>query len=214
MIEDKGDSLEFIKTYLPKYLSPQAQEDLFKEVSKSFPFSSDPYKIFSNIQSASHLYQGDCIIDVPFAVFEGSTYKTTYLDGVVASNTCDIAPENRRIDITQIQFFPIFNLEDYLKLLESKGVDKGRIASFLSDLKSNRITNLFYLPSYQSRQEGFIRFDICTSIPADKFYSGAYNFEYSPKGDRVFTLSDYGFYLFLIKLSIHYCRIREGVFRN
>ena len=33
-------------------------------------------------------------------------------------------------------------------------------------------------------------------------------------GTRLFTLSDYGFYMFLFKLSIHLTRIREGVQRN
>jgi len=32
--------------------------------------------------------------------------------------------------------------------------------------------------------------------------------------NRLFTLSDYGFYLFLFKLSLHLTRIREGVSRN
>ena len=31
---------------------------------------------------------------------------------------------------------------------------------------------------------------------------------------RLFTLSNYGFYLFLIKISIHFTRIREGVDRG
>lgn len=31
---------------------------------------------------------------------------------------------------------------------------------------------------------------------------------------RLFTLSDYGFYIFLFKLSIHLTRIREGVSRS
>ena len=31
---------------------------------------------------------------------------------------------------------------------------------------------------------------------------------------RLFTLSDYGFYLFLYKLSLHLTRIREGIARN
>jgi len=31
---------------------------------------------------------------------------------------------------------------------------------------------------------------------------------------RIFTLSDYGFYLFLLKISIHFSRIQEKVDRN
>lgn len=31
---------------------------------------------------------------------------------------------------------------------------------------------------------------------------------------RLFTLGDYGFYLFLLKISIHLTRIREGVARS
>lgn len=214
MTEDKADNLEFIKTHLPKYLTPDASDNLFKEVNNSFPLSSDPYKIFKNAQEPIRLYQGDCILDIPFGIFEGSTYKTTYLEGIVASNTCDIAPENERIVVNQVQFFPVFNLDEYLKLLKSKEISANRILTFVQDLKANRISNLFYLPPYQSLQEGFIRFDISSSIPTTSLYKGGYSFEYSPKGDRIFTFSDYGFYLFIIKLSIHYCRIREGVFRG
>lgn len=31
---------------------------------------------------------------------------------------------------------------------------------------------------------------------------------------RLFTLSDYGLYLFLLKISIHFTRIRERIDRN
>ena len=32
--------------------------------------------------------------------------------------------------------------------------------------------------------------------------------------NRLFTLSDYGFYVFLFKISIHLTRIRENIQRN
>ena len=31
---------------------------------------------------------------------------------------------------------------------------------------------------------------------------------------RLFTLSDYGHYLFLVKISVHFCRIHTGVDRG
>lgn len=33
------------------------------------------------------------------------------------------------------------------------------------------------------------------------------------KQKKIFTLSNYGFYMFLVKLSIHFTRVREGVDR-
>ena len=78
---------------------------------------------------------------------------------------------------------------------------------------------MFYLPEKKNGQnvlleESFVRFDINVTLPISIFSGGTYDNSYAPKGDRLISFSNYGFYLFLIKLSVHYCRFREGVFRD
>ena len=63
-------------------------------------------------------------------------------------------------------------------------------------------------------EDSFIRFDLNVTLPSTIFEGDRYDVNYKPQGDRLFTFTNYGFYLYLVKLSIHYCRFREGVFRN
>ena len=212
----KKDALELIRTYLPKYLTPELNENLFSIVSENFPLSDNSELIYYNNLETDLYYQGDAVVDIPFSVFSKGEYSTNYLKGVIMSNTCDITSQNERIDSSFIQFSSIFTLQDYIDKLNEKRISQDKIDSFISNLKSNRISNLFYLPKIKDViDESFIRFDINVTLPINIFENDTYNKEYKSKGgDRLFSFSNYGFYLFLIKLSVHYCRFREGVFRN
>lgn len=215
----KDDTLELIRTFLPKYLTPEKQENLFKTVQENFPFSIDPNLIYSKIPEVEYYYQGDCIVDIPFSSFNEGQFETAYLNGIIASNTCDISPDNKRLDIPNIQFASVFSLNEYIETLKNKNINQQRIDSFIDNLKGNRISNLFYLPEKKNGQnvileESFVRFDINVTLPISIFAGDTYDNSYAPKGDRLISFSNYGFYLFLIKLSVHYCRFREGVFRD
>jgi hypothetical protein len=219
MYTAKDDTLELIRTFLPKYLTPEQQEKLFQSVLENFPFSTDPNQIYSNISDISYYYQGDCLIDIPFSIFNRGKFETAYLVGIIASNTCDISPDNKRFDLPNIQFSTVFSLKEYILVLEHRKINKSRITSFIDDLRNNRISNLLYLPEKRNGdnvilEESFVRFDSNVTLPISAFSDETYDKNYAPKGDRLFSFSNYGFYLFLIKLSIHYCRFREGVFRN
>jgi hypothetical protein len=204
---------------LPKYLTPELQDNLFKIVQQEFPFSSDQSKVYAELPDKSYLYQGDGLKDVPFSIFHNGAFNITYSKGIIGSNTCDIDPENERLEQPHIQFFTIYALEEYLSLLKEKEISDFKIQSFLSNLKSNIISNLFYLPEKRVEdevifEESFVRFDTSVTLPLSVFQGDIYNIDYSPEGDRLFSFSNYGFYLFLVKLSVHYCRFREGVFRS
>jgi|GEM_PF-196404 len=214
-------NLELIRTFLPKYLTPELTESLFKVVREDFPSSSDPSKVYIELDDSTSFYQGDNINDIPFSFFEESkgTFKTVYFKGVIMSNTCDISSANERLESPYIQFAGTFLLNDYINILEQKKINRSRIDSFLADLRLNKISNLFYLPAKFKEDnevfpESFIRFDLNVSLNLNLFSNERYNKAYFPIGDRNFSFSNYGFYLFIIKLSIHYSRIREGVFRN
>jgi len=219
MYSAKDDTLELIRTFLPKYLTPEQQDNLFKTVQKYFPFSTDPDQIYSRLSDTNLYYQGDCLIDIPFSSFSEGEFQTAYLKGIIASNTCDISPDNERIDSPNIQFSSVFSVNEYISVLKNNSISGERISSFLDNLRNNRISNLLYLPAKKSGEkeileESFVRFDINVTLPISIFNDETYDKNYSPEGDRLFSFSNYGFYLFLIKLSVHYCRFREGVFRN
>jgi hypothetical protein len=219
MYTAKDDTLELIRTFLPKYLTPELQENLFKTVQDNFPFSTDPNLIYSRIPEVEYYYQGDCLVDIPFSSFNNGAFEIAYLNGIVASNTCDICPNNERIDSPNVQFASVFSLSEYIEKLKAKNINQKRIHSFVDDLKGNRISNLFYLPEKRNGQdiileESFVRFDLNVTLPISIFMGDTYDNSYAPEGDRLISFSNYGFYLFLIKLSVHYCRFREGVFRD
>lgn len=213
--------LEFIKTYLPKYLTPNQQDNLFKDVLKDFPHSKEASPVYIRLKDQPNFFQGDGIIDVPFSVLnkDSGTFECNYFSGSILTNTCDILPTNIRLEKSLVSFCAIFPLAQYISILKKRNFENNSIESFIDTLKENRISNLFYLPELKFKnkitlQESFIRFDFITTLPSDLIHSDKYNKEYSPIGDRLFTFSNYGFYLFLLKLSIHFCRFREGVFRN
>lgn len=220
-LEAKDDALEFIKSDVPKYLTPELKEDLYNSVKDNFPSSIDPNLVYRNLEDEEIYYQGDGVIDIPFSELniENGSFDLAYISGVIISNTCDISIENKRLDVPKVQLAGVFTVYEYIQQLEKDEVNKDRITSFLKDLKSNRISNLFYLPEKKVEgktvlEESFVRFDLNVTFTS-KFLNGdKYNKNYSPVGDRIFSFSDYVFYIFLIKLSIHYCRLREGVFRS
>src|SRR3989304_8008264 len=138
--DTKDDALELIRTYLPKYLTPDQKDNLFSVVKENFPLSNNSKLIYYNFLDADYFYQGDAIIDIPFAEFNNGEYSTIYLNGVVMSNTCDISPENERLDKSFVQLSSVFALKDYIETLVSNGIVQPRIDSFIKDLKSNRIS--------------------------------------------------------------------------
>lgn len=217
------DHEEFIKKHIPQYLTNSDKDSLTKEIESSFPYSDSAEKVYIQLTDLTHYYQGDTLVDIPFSNLNLSSgqFETMYLKACIMSNTCDIAPENGRLEEPNIIFGVVVSLEQYIEALKAKNINFDRISNFVFNLKSNRITNLFYLPALKIDskivfEESFVRFDFTVSIPISLFkMGGKYKSDYiNNEGDRIFTLSNYGFYLYILKLSVHFCRFREGVFRN
>lgn len=220
-MDELSRHLEYIRTYLPKYLSPRQQDNLFRDLRENFPHSTNSNKVYVRLDDTSVFYQGDVIIDIPFATWNSTntSFDTKYYTAAILSNTCDINPQNTRLQDGNITFALVITLAKYVELLKKKDIEKARVDSLLDRLKKNEITNLFYLPKLRRGlrvilEESLVRFDVTVSLPLSLFTDGAYDRGYSPGGDRKITLSDYGFYLLLFKLSVHCCRFREDVFRS
>lgn len=219
-MDEQTELLEIFKTFLPKYLSPEINEDLLRFISSDFPLSNDASKVYSEVAEIETFLQGDAVEEIPFSTFNSSppSFIADFQQGVLISNTCDITEENERMTSPFASFSLIFKLEEYLDQLRSDGKSNARIKSFENNLKANRLSGFMYLPQKVKDgeivfSESFLRFDRIANLPAS-ILNRKYNLAYVPEGNRLFSFSNYGFFLFLTKLSVHFCRIRENVIRS
>ncbi len=199
-------SIKDIELYLPKYLSPETEDKLFKDLS-SFPDNIDDRIYISNELDPDVIYQGDGLNDL--LVINLPEQDIHKLPCMVLSNTCDINLGNKRQFRSNIIYSPIVKLDKYASLLISNGIyDAQSIESHLITLKNQRITQIFYLPIGMNLDyEGLIFFDRLVSCDNESIDRTNINEQ------RLFTLSQYGHYLFLFKLSVHFTRIMEGIER-
>lgn len=191
-------SFEDIKRYLPQYLSDSDAKQLFSAL-KDFPNNIDErfynsYNLDDNI-----LYQGDCLKDIPAFYLPDTRSKLS--QSMAISNTCDMDLHNKRLWNTRILFSQIILLEKLEKVLYQK-FSEDRISNYISSLRKQQITNAFYLPKSKNLDEAVAFFD----------YTNSFDINFvdreSLKEKRLVSLSNYGFYILLLKLSIHFTRIQ------
>lgn len=149
--------------------------------------------------------QGDGLDSLPIYDLESETLAQS--KGMVISNSCDIDRTHERIINNRLMFCPILNLEKLLESLQKRQIAKEKIDSFASTVRKFGITNSFYLPKDILGHEAVIFFDQISNVPLDKL-------EEDISTNRLFCLSQFGFYLFLIKISIHFTRQGETLSRG
>jgi len=200
-------SLEDLQVYLPKYLSPESEKYLFEEL-KHFPKNIDDRLYASYPLEPDIIYQGDgidglLVVNLPDPLIAKAPV-------MIFSNTCDIDPRNKRLFPSTLVYSPVFNLQKYRDgLIASKMKDAAAIESHIESIKKQRITQMFYLPKGESLQnESFVFLDKINSC------DNTFLEKQEIKNLRLFTLSNYGLYLFIFKLSIHFTRITENIDRS
>lgn len=200
-----------IEKYLPQYLSKKESENLFAEL-KDFPENIDN-RIYTNYLLGNQIiYQGDGMSGLLSVSLPDTRYGR--VSGMILSNTCDLDVANERLVESRLVFATIFQLEKYKNLLVRTQVETGKktaevIDNHIDRIKKQYISNIFYLPAWGNLEhDSIVLFDRVNNLP-NSFINKE---EISEK--KLFTLSDYGFYLFLYKLSIHFTRIREYIKRS
>jgi len=193
---------ENIKDYLPKFLSSSSNEELFSCL-KEFPSNIDS-RFYSDFvfKTKNTGIQGDGMED--FLFFDWQHNQTKKSIAMILSNSCDISFDNNRYDTPFILYCPIISLAKYIEMLKTKGKKTSEIEY---SIKKQEITSMFYLPKGQGLSEDKIAM-------LDRIQSCPNNEETRLNAKKIFTLSNYGFYLFLLKLSIHFTRIRDGIDRK
>ena len=195
-----------IKLYLPQYLSDKERSRLREELAQ-FPMDGTKDTVYTSaLQDADYLLQGDGIGMVPYLNFPDLTIKKVSV--LLMSNTCDMSTENKRMNDSRIMYSPIIRLDKYVQLLK-RNFPEERVANHLKDIRAQYVSQILYLPKGGKLDyEGIVFFDRSISLPLD---------EKRVKEmceHKLFTLSNFGFYLYLLKLSIHFTRIQEKIDRT
>lgn len=198
-------NLEDIQIYLPKYLSAESSKELFEGL-KDFPENIDS-RLYTTYLNDEIIYQGDGLRNMLAVNLPDVNLKS--VNGMVLSNTCDIEQSNKRPFPSQIIYSPIINLERYKAGLLSTIGSEERVNNHILEIRKQKITQIFFLPSFgDTLDESIIFLDRIFNISND------YIDRPTLGKIRIFSLSDYGNYLFLLKLSIHFTRIQDRVDRK
>ena len=200
-------SAENLQRHLPYYLSAEDRRVLVDNLRALASGRSAEYFLSpQNNAFQNKMLQGDGWHG--FQVFVHGLGRAHQVAGVVLSNSCDVDPESLRETPPRVTFAPFSRLAAYENLLHKSGVDRARVREKISSIRAQKATNMFYLPAGGPLVEDHvIRFDEVQSMPWS-MHAG------SPHKKKIFTLSDTGFYLFVFKLSVHFCRLQENVIRK
>jgi len=190
-----------IEAHIPYYLTREQKEGLTKALND---FHERPIEYYAS-QHENEMLQGDGWIGLQVLHFNDGVRKN--IKGIILSNSCDISTENKRELPTNITFAPIIKLDNYAAILKQAGLKDVQIEGKLESIKNQNVTNIFYLPSGGTLDSDYIALlSDLHSIPSQAFGQIA-------EREKIFTLSMVGFYLFVLKLSVHFCRFHENVTR-
>ncbi|MEM9858464.1 MAG: hypothetical protein AAF843_13965 [Bacteroidota bacterium] len=198
-------NLDDLKIYLPKYLSAESEKQLFDSL-KDFPSNIDQRLYTNHLENEPIIFQGDGLRNL-LAINLPST-ETKVVSGMVISNTCDIDPVNKRNFPSQIVYAPIIDLGKYSNSLRSQ-LPEEKVSGHLAAIRKQYITQIFYLPPILNKlKESIVFLDRLHNVGSNKYDRSELNLS------RIFSLSNYGNYLFLFKLSLHFTRIQDKVDRK
>ena len=191
---------ESVEKFFPYYLTEERKKGLLealRDVSKRryYAKTDDPEPL-----------QGDGWQGLEVIRFEDGARAR--IGGIVLTNSCDLAADNSRISPARLNFSPLLSLDRYLELLRKNGIAGTRIAQHAKDIRDQIINDIFYMPS--DGMVGMERIALLSdihTIPMSAFQADSGKV-------RIFSLSEVGFYLFVFKLSVHFCRLHENIDRS
>jgi hypothetical protein len=214
MLRESGFSAEHFERLLPLYLVSTEKQRLKEGLSQFLSANRDNDIVYDHFyleDNVDFFRQSDLIAEVRSANwnadFEGGEFERSYTDSMLLSNTCDVNDQNKRpINIKESVFAPVVNFREYLRDLKENGISELQAHNFEKDVMQQRIANLFYLPPYIKDGPDYIALlDRLFWLPSSDLNK---RLPYISQG-RIKSLDQFGFYLFIFKLSYHFCRLPE-----
>ena len=178
-----NEFIRFVKSIFP-CLHGFNVDDIAESIKQ---FHVNPEQSCLTTRSISQsLIQGDIISDIPFITIDdnGELLENRFR-GMIISNSCDI--EN---DITVV-VAPLYPLS------EMKNINPSRI----NNIKKNLTYSILYFND-TLLQDFFVDFSRLTTFNKDFLLNAVKE----QRVQRLYSLSIFGYYLFLCKLAVHFMR--------
>jgi hypothetical protein len=192
--------IESLADFVPKYLPEADQEALIVQLRD---FENRNYY---TTKFPTDLLQGDGWYG--FDILNISDGRKDQIKGIMLSNSCDIDAENERALPARIVFAPLVAIGNYVDLLRRAELNQDQIGQKIDSIRKQRITSLFFLPKGGALEDDHIALlDDLHNVPLDVFRA-------VEKRSKLFTLSQMGAYLLILKISMHFCRLNENLVRN
>jgi len=177
-----NDFIDFVHELFPS-ISPYAK-DKVKDALKQFSVSGKKMNCFM-FKSFEDLCQGDIIETLPFTKYdeEGNTliYKTK---GILLSNSCDAENDST------VVFAPLIPISEI-------SLDANKI----NNITKNLNFRLLYFPD-PKLADFVVDLSLLNSYNKNLIVNSINN----GKLNKVVSLSQFGYYLFLCKLTVHFLR--------
>jgi hypothetical protein len=199
--------LDSLQHHIPYYLTSEDRQVLVRElrtISKGGEanYLLEPY--YDGFKE--EMLQGDGWR--AFQLFKFETGERRFVQGLVLSNSCDVEPGNARDVPARVIFAPLVKLAAYEKLLRASAIDPQKLDSKIAEIRAQKTTNMFFLPAGGALDvDHIVRLDDTHSMPVGAHIA-------SGEREKLFTLSNTGFYMLVLKLSVHFCRLQEKVNRK
>lgn len=192
---------------IPYYLTAEDQKALLEELIAISRGGTAEYLLSEYTDSFKEvMLQGDGWRGFQLFLFE--TGERRSVRGIALSNSCDVNPENPRDVPARVIFAPLVKLAAFKALLDDSGISAERVAAKIAAIKAQKTSNVLYLPAGATLEEDYVvRFDDAHNMPFAAHAKSA-------DREKLFTLSNTGFYMLVLKLSVHFCRLQERVNRQ
>jgi hypothetical protein len=172
------------------------------------------YDRFYSLTKEPYLMQADVLNSVKGILWNehSQAFDNGFMPAMILSNSCDMNLDNiRNMNEKNVLFAPLFTLSAYINDRRTRGGSEDVIRNFESILRRQEYTNLFYLPPNPvNKDEYIVQFDQISWLPISEIREIIEHVDEA----RFISLSNWGFYLFLVKLSLHMCRTPEEIERH
>lgn len=203
---------EDFSLFLPSYLTTEEKGRLNQALQQ---FKEEKGKLWHQRHN-THFYaqknfdfflQGDLLSQIRYPTWNNQTkiFDKVYIDAIILSNTCDLDLTNDRTITKEIVLAPITIYSKYIDKLALR-LGKTVPLSLEESIKSQIYSSLFYLPKTLTNPIDYVcHLDKAFWFPTEELHSYLPDIEQT----RIASLDYFGYYLFLVKLSYHFCRLPE-----
>ena len=203
------DFLRFLPTYLTneeKNRLNQALEQFKEERGKTWSQKNSSH--FYSQKKFDYFQQGDLLRQIRYPSWnkQDKTFDKVYINALVLSNTCDLDISNDRSITKELVLAPIVEYDQYIEKLAIRLGKKTVPTALEESIKAQTYSSLFYLPKTLINPTDYVcHLDKAFWFPTEELHS------YLPDiaQTRIASLDYFGHYLFLVKLSYHFCRLPE-----